>query len=186
LGPQGIGGFIIHKEFAEEISPLITGGTGSLSHEIEQPDFLPDKFESGTLNIPAILGLKKAIEHINTTGMKTIYNKEMLLSSAFVEKVRGIGGVKLIGNEDIAGRVAVVSIDFTEHDNAAIAAALDSKYGIMTRCGLHCAPMAHKTLGTYPHGTVRFSFGHFITLDDVDYIAQAIQEILRQGVQNGL
>jgi cysteine desulfurase family protein len=186
LGPQGLGGFIIKKEFADEIAPLITGGTGSLSHEIEQPDFLPDKFESGTMNIPAILGLKKALEYINSTGMKSIGDTEALLASAFVAKVRGLDGVTLIGKEDMAGKVAVISLDFEGSDNAAVAAALDGRYGIMTRCGLHCAPMAHQTLGTYPRGTVRFSFGPFNTLDDVEYIARSIQDILRNGVRYGI
>jgi cysteine desulfurase family protein len=186
LGPQGLGGFIIKEGFADEIAPLITGGTGSLSHEIEQPDFLPDKFESGTMNIPAILGLKKALEYINSTGMKSIGDAEARLTAAFVSKVRGLDGVTVIGQEDITGQVAVVSLDFEGNDNAAVAAALDADYGIMTRCGLHCAPMAHKTLGTYPRGTVRFSFGHCNTLDEVEYIARSIHDILQNGVRYGI
>jgi cysteine desulfurase family protein len=178
LASQGIGGFIVKKAFAEEIEPLILGGTGSLSHEIEQPNFLPDKFESGTMNIPAIIGLKKALEYINRIGIKTIYDKEMQLASAFLSKVRDIPGIRIVGKECADGRIAVVSLDFLNADNAEIAHALDSDYGIMTRCGLHCAPIAHKTLGTYPQGTVRFSFGHFNTTDEVDYIAQSIKELL--------
>ena len=181
LGPQGLGGFIIKKDFADEVAPLITGGTGSLSSESEQPDFLPDKFESGTINIPAIFGLKKAIEYINSTGMKTIYAKETALISAFISKVRGIDGVDIIGREDAAERVPVVSLDFAGRDNAVVSAALDGSHGIMARCGLHCAPMAHKTLDTYPHGTVRFSFGHFNTMDDVEYVVRSIKEILKSA-----
>ena len=178
LGAQGVGGFVIKKDFAEEIAPVIAGGTGSLSHEYGQPNILPDKFEAGTLNIPAILGLKKAIEYINTVGMKKIYGKEMALTSAFISKVQSIPGVKIIGKTDTTGRVAVVSLDFPGNDNALIAAKLDEDYGIMTRCGLHCAPGAHKTLGTYPHGTVRFSFGYFNTADEIEYIAQSIKALL--------
>ena len=178
LGVQGIGGFTIKKDFANEMEPLILGGTGSLSHEIEQPNFLPDKFEPGTLNIPGILGLKKAAEFIGSVGMKTIYEKEMALVTEFISKVSGIDGVKIIGKKDVTDRVAVVSLDFTKHDNAVIAATLDENYGIMTRCGLHCAPMAHKTLNTYPNGTVRFSFGYFNSMDEVEYIAQSIKKIL--------
>lgn len=185
LGPQGIGGFIVKKEFAGEIAPLITGGTGSLSHELEQPEFLPDKFESGTLNIPGILGLKKAVEYLGATGIAAIYEREMELTGAFLSRLRGIGGVKLVGGEDVAGRVAVVSLDFPGRDSAAIAAALDGDYGVMTRCGLHCAPVAHQTLGTYPHGTLRFSFGHFNTADEVEYIARAIKEILKKDTRYG-
>jgi cysteine desulfurase family protein len=186
LSSQGIGGFIIKKDFAEEIKPLIFGGTGSLSHEMEQPRFLPDKFESGTMNIPAILGLKKAIEYISFTGIKSIYDKEMALASAFISKVHDIDGVRLTGKNASAGRVAVVSLDFPHNDNALIAASLDENYGIMTRCGLHCAPFAHKTLNTYPHGTVRFSFGYFNTLDEIEFIAQSIKEIIKKGTGYGL
>jgi len=180
LGPQGIGGFIIKKELAEQITPLVVGGTGSLSDEIEYPNFLPDKFEAGTMNIPGILGLKKAIEYINSQGMSTMYEKEMALTAAFISKICDIGGVRIIGKSDITGRVAVVSLDFPKKDNAIIAAMLDEDYGIMTRCGLHCAPFAHKTLGTFPYGTVRFSFGYFNTMDEVEYILQSINEILKK------
>ena len=179
LGPQGIGGFVIKKDFAEGISSLIHGGTGSQSDSYEQPGFLPDKFESGTLNIPGILGLKKAVEYINSVGMKEIYEKEMALSSAFISRIDNIGGVRLIGKKDIANRVSVISLDFTDIDNSKVSAMLDEKYSIMTRCGLHCAPVAHRTLDTFPHGTVRFSFGYFNTIDEVEYIVHAIKEILQ-------
>ena len=192
LGPQGIGGFIVRKEFAREITPIIMGGTGSQSDVFEQPEMLPDKFESGTMNIPGILGLKKAVEFINSVGVNKIYEKEMELTSAFLSMIRKVDGARIIGKKDAyckgtrsggrndgVSRVAVVSIDFPGRDSAAIAAALDENYGIMTRCGLHCAPSAHKTLKTYPHGTVRFSFGYFNSMDDVEYIAESLKEILK-------
>jgi len=178
LGPQGIGGFIIKKDFADEIAPLILGGTGSRSHEFEQPDMLPDKFESGTMNIPAILGLKKAVEFIVKTGTMQIFEKEMKLTSAFISSLQGVSGVNVIGRKNVMDRVAVVSLDFPNRDNATIAAALDEHFGVMIRCGLHCAPAAHKTLKTYPHGTVRFSFGYFNTMEDVEYSVQAIRELV--------
>jgi len=179
LAPQGIGGFIIKKEFADKIEPIITGGTGSRSNEFEQPDFLPDKFESGTMNIPAILGLRKAVEYITNTGIEKLSEKKMLITSAFLSKINSIDSIEIIGKKDISNRVSVVSIDFKGRDNAEIAHTLDNTYGIMTRCGLHCAPAAHKTLGTYPRGTVRFSFGCFNTMDEVEYIIESIKEILK-------
>ena len=182
LGPQGIGGFVIKKEFAQEVAPLIPGGTGSLSQEFEQPEFLPDKYESGTLNIPGILGLKKALEYLVATGIDSIYKKETTIADAFVSRVQDIKGVRLIAEDPNIKKLAVVSLDFVGNDNANIAAVLDNKYGIMTRCGLHCAPAAHKTLDTYPFGTVRFSFGHTNTLDEVEYITQSIKKILRDQV----
>ena len=178
MGPQGIGGFIIKKEFSDEITPIMTGGTGSRSHEFEQPDMLPDKFESGTMNIPGILGLKKAVEYIDSIGVKQIYKKEMELTSAFLSLIEQIDGINVIGKKCISDRIAVISLNFPGRDNAMIAAALDEKYGIMTRCGLHCAPAAHKTLNTYPQGTVRFSIGYFNTMDDVEYVVQSIREII--------
>ena len=178
LAAPGLGGFIIKSDLAEQIKPLITGGTGSLSHEITQPDLLPDKFESGTMNIPAIIGLKKALEYLNSVGLKTIYEQELLLAERFMAGVGQMAGVAIIGKQGLVGRIAVVSLDFAQLDNAEVAARLDSDYGIMTRCGLHCAPNAHQTLGTYPRGTVRFSFGHFNSADDIDYIISAIKEIL--------
>ncbi|MDR1701157.1 MAG: aminotransferase class V-fold PLP-dependent enzyme [Sporomusaceae bacterium] len=180
LAPQGLGGFVIKKEFAAEIMPVITGGTGSMSHAIEQPSFLPDKFEAGTLNIPGIIALKKALEYLKTTTLKRIHAQEMALTALFLSKVESIDGVNIIGKKDTTGRVAVVSLDFVGQDNALIAAALDDDYGIMTRCGLHCAPNAHKTLNTYPQGTVRFSFGHFNTAAEIEYIVGAIKEILKK------
>ncbi|MCL2405644.1 MAG: aminotransferase class V-fold PLP-dependent enzyme [Defluviitaleaceae bacterium] len=179
MGPQGIGGFVIQEQFASEITPTIVGGTGSRSYDYNQPQTLPDKFESGTINIPGIIGIKKATEYINTVGTKAIYDHEMALTSAFISQVQDINGIKIIGKKDTSGRVAVVSLNFPEKDNANIAAILDNDYGIMTRCGLQCAPSAHKTLGTYPHGTVRFSFGHFNTMGDVEYIVQALKEIMK-------
>jgi selenocysteine lyase/cysteine desulfurase len=186
MGPQGIGGFVIKKNFADEIAPIIVGGTGSRSHEFEQPNMLPDKFESGTMNIPAILGLKKAVEFIIKTGIKQISEKEMELTSAFISELKRVESVNIIGKKEVSNRVAVVSLDFPSSDNAIIASALDEHFGIMTRCGLHCAPAAHKTLKTYPHGTVRFSFGYFNTMEEVEYSMQAIKELIGNGARYGL
>ena len=177
LGPPGIGGFFIKKDFAEVVAPLITGGTGSVSHKHEQPMFLPDRFEAGTLNIPGILGLKKSTEYINSVGVKAIQDKEMALADAFISKVSSLEGVRIVGKKDVTGRVAVVSLDFRKMDNGTVAHELDDKCGIMTRCGLHCAPAAHKTLGTYRQGTVRFSFGYFNTMDDIDYVVRSLQDL---------
>jgi len=179
LGLQGLGGFVIKDDFAKLIKPIITGGTGSASHEFDQPNFLPDKFESGTMNIPAIIGLGAALEYIKDRGIKNIFAKEMELTKRFIEGVRAINNkdLRIIGKQDLAGRIAVVSLDFAELDNAEVSSVLDSKYGIMTRCGLHCSPLSHKTLGTFPKGTVRFSFGHFNTAEEIDHIISAIKEI---------
>ena len=184
LGPQGLGGFILNDEMVEMIDPIITGGTGSRSHEIAQPMVMPDKFESGTMNIPAIMGLKASLEYIQSVGVEAIFKKEMRLAEKFITEVEKIDGVDVIGKRDKVDRVASVSLDFVGLDNAEVAATLDDCYGIMTRCGLHCAPSAHKTLGTFPRGTVRFSFGHFNTEDEVIYIVDSIIDLLSNGDEN--
>jgi len=178
LATQGLGGFLVKNDLAEMIEPIITGGTGSLSHEIIQPTMLPDKLESGTMNIPAILGLKKALEYIEVVGVKAIYEKEMEYTKKFLCEVSKMNGVRIVGKSDLQDRIAVISLDFIGRDNAEIASVLDVDYGIMTRCGMHCAPTAHKSLQTYPQGTVRFSFGHFNTMEDVDYTIESVKEIL--------
>jgi len=179
LAPQGLGGFVIKSDMAACMDPIITGGTGSKSHEIAQPTMLPDKFEPGTMNIPAIMGLRVALEYILSVGVDTIYAKEMALAEAFINEVSGIESVRVIGKGGSGDKIAVVSLDFVGRDNAEIAAALDINHGVMVRCGLHCSPMAHKTLGTYPHGTVRFSFGHFNSACDIEYIVCAIKECIK-------
>lgn len=177
MGPQGIGGFVVSDKLANAMSSLITGGTGSFSDSEEQPEYLPDKFEAGTPNIPGIFGLNAALKYLESIGIENIWSNEMRLTSTFINEISNMKGVMLAGLEDIIGRTAVVSLDFQERDNAEISYELDKEYGIMTRCGLHCAPSAHKTLGTFPQGTVRFSFSHFNTMEEIKYTVDAINKI---------
>lgn len=179
LGPQGIGGFLVDEILSKEIEPFIEGGTGSLSESECQPDYMPDKFESGTLNIPGIYGLNASLKYINNVGINEIYEKEMLLTERFLNKVQNISGFNIAGIKGTTGRTAVVSIDFENHDNSEIAFILDRDFGIMTRVGLHCAPSAHKTLKTFPEGTVRFSFGHANTIEDVDYAIDSLNKTIK-------
>lgn len=183
LGPQGIGGFLVSDEVASQMIPLVTGGTGSISDQEIQPDFLPDKFESGTQNIPGIYGLHAALDYLEKTGIDKIHAHEMALCKDFIEKVDALGNpnIRLVGTRDMSKRGPVVSLDFIGEDNAEISFRLDSEYGISTRCGMHCAPNAHKTLGTYPQGTVRFAFGFANTTEDVDWAVRAIGEILQKS-----
>jgi len=180
MGPQGIGGFAVSDKLADAMSPLITGGTGSFSDSEEQPEYLPDKFEAGTPNIPGIFGLNAALKYIDSIGIESIYSSEMRLTSVFINEISNIKGVALAGIKDRIGRTAVVSLDFEGKDNAEISYALDKEYGIMTRCGLHCAPSAHKTLKTFPQGTVRFSFSHFNTMEEVKYTVDAINSLVKK------
>ena len=181
-GPQGIGGFILQEEMISAMTPLLSGGTGSISHTEEIPEFMPDRFEPGTMNLPGIFGLNSALGWINEVGIENIYNKERILTRLFLEEIGKLDPkgekIKLVGKKTEEGRTAVVSIQTPGRDVSEVAYLLDKNYGIMTRVGLHCAPSAHQTLGTYPTGMVRFSFGYFNTEEEVLFAVKALEEIL--------
>ena len=179
LGPQGIGGIILTKEMAQNLTPLIAGGTGSFSHLETMPTHMPDTFEAGTLNLPGIMGLNEGLSYIESQGMENIHNHELALTQAFLEGLQSIDGINIVGKQNIQDRTAVVSITIDGMDPASIAYELESTYYIMTRVGLHCAPRAHQTLGTYPEGTVRFSFGYANTLKDVEAALSALHRIVK-------
>ena len=179
LGPQGIGGIILTKEMAQNLTPLIAGGTGSFSHLETMPTHMPDAFESGTLNLPGIIGLNEGLAYIESQGMENIHNHELALTQSFLEGLQSIDGINIVGKQNIQDRTAVVSITIDGMDPASIAYELESNYHIMTRVGLHCAPRAHQTLETYPEGTVRFSFGYANTHKDVETALSALHRIVK-------
>lgn len=178
LGPQGMGGFVINDSLAKSIDTFIEGGTGSLSDQEIQPEYMPDKLEAGTMNIPGIYGLNAALKFVRDTGTMAIRAGELNLVERFLDGLKELDQIKIIGKTDTIGRTGVVSIDVPTRDNADISYKLYSEYGIATRCGMHCAPSAHQTLGTFPKGTVRFSFSHFNTAADIDYALGALRTIL--------
>lgn len=178
LGPQGIGGFLISEELNDQMKPYIAGGTGSQSDVLQMPESLPDKYESGTMNLPGIIGLHAALSYIEETGIKTIHRKKLELTQYFLENVKEFSNIRIVGKEGMKDRVAVVSLDFVQEDNAVIAFELEQNYGIMTRVGLHCAPIAHRTLHTYPQGTVRFAFSASNTRGEIDQCIEGFREIL--------
>jgi cysteine desulfurase family protein len=180
LGPQGIGGFIIAPDMVPLVDPLLSGGTGSISHLETVPDFMPDRFECGTQNLPGIFGLNAALRWIEQTGMDKIREHELGCTGALIRGFLELDGVRIAGIPGTEGRAAAVSVDFVGRDNAEIAFRLEDEYGIMTRCGLHCAPSAHKTLGTYPQGTVRFTPGYSTTEADVAAALEAVRAILAE------
>lgn len=174
LGPQGTGGFLITQELAQFISPLILGGTGSASDSEEQPDYMPDKFESGTPNTVGLFGLHAALSFIEQEGIESLRKTEMKHTERFLEALAGNPSLRIVGRSDLKARTAVVSLDFLKHDNADICWRLDQEFGIATRVGMHCAPSAHHALNTYPQGTVRFSFSPFTTDDEVELAIKAV------------
>ena len=217
LGPQGIGGFILRDELVMKIEPLISGGTGSLSNVETVPEFMPDRFEAGTPNLPGIFGLHAALNWLRKQGEadllkgeslkensavqevfgKTLFSVEQCFSAA-LEKIRKHelhltaeflkmldslekeGKLKIIGKKDTEMRTGVVSIQTLTRELSDTAFQLDTCYGIMTRVGLHCAPSAHTTMGTYPTGTIRFSFGFANTDQEVKIAADALRELLEE------
>lgn len=177
LGSQGIGGFLISEKLDEQMVPYIAGGTGSQSDSLDMPMNLPDKYESGTMNLPGIIGLHAALSYIEETGIEYIHDKKMELTAYFLEKLREFPNIRVVGKQDVQDRVAVVSLDFQGEDNAIIAFELEQNYGIMTRVGLHCAPIAHQSLHTYPQGTVRFAFSASNTKEEIDRCIDGFREL---------
>lgn len=184
LGPQGIGGFLLRSDLCARISPLLSGGTGSISHTEEIPDFMPDRFEAGTMNIPGIMGLRAALLWLKKMDRRAILEHELALTDYFLSGLRNLDPngdhIKIAGKNDTIDRTGVVSLQTPHQDIAQAAWQLDETYGIMTRVGLHCAPSAHKTLGTFPTGTIRFSFGWWNTKKEIDSALNALDSILER------
>ena len=177
LGPQGIGALLLDADFARRLTPLVAGGTGSASDSEELPDWMPDRFESGTPNMPGVYGWEAALGWLENTGIETLENHEKTLSKRFLEGIYGLKNVKLYGATVPEGRTGVFSVGFLNCDNAEAAWRLEREFGILTRCGLHCAPSAHKTLGSFPEGSVRLSTGWANTEADIDAALSAIAAI---------
>lgn len=175
LGPQGTGALLINCE--TEIKHLREGGTGSESSSMMQPDFYPDKLEAGTHNLPGIAGLNAGLKYILNKGTKSIYSHENNLLDIFINEMRKNHKIKIYGPEDINGRCGVVPVNIEEIDSSEVAYRLDTEYGIAVRPGLHCAPLAHKTIGTEKKGAVRFSVGPFNKKSDIMAAVKALDEI---------
>mgnify|MGYP006280037173 CR=1 FL=1 len=174
-GPQGTGMLYIGTDV--DLVPLKFGGTGSRSDSDEQPAFMPDRFESGTLNGPGIAGLGAGVDYVLRTGIDTIRRRGREMSALLLDTVGRIDGVCCYGPPDPAQRLPTLSITVDGRDNGTVARLLDERYGICTRMGLHCAPNAHRTIGTFPEGTVRISPGLFSSREDIEHVARALKEI---------
>ena len=179
LGPQGIGGMVVTDALAAELEPLLSGGTGSRSESLDMPPFLPDRFEAGTLNLPGIFGLGAALDYLEGEG-EALRLREHRLAGHLWARLMELeeDGLRVLGTADPANRTGVVSVDFLKGDNGEMAFRLEQEYGIQTRCGLHCAPEAHRTLGTFPQGAVRFSVGPFTSFEELDYVQDAVYRLL--------
>jgi cysteine desulfurase / selenocysteine lyase len=180
-GPQGTGGFYIRKGLEKMVSPLERGGTGSRSEFEEQPDFMPDRFESGTPNTIGIAGLGAGAGYVAAIGVQAIRKKEIALTKFFMDGIRSIRGVRVYGDMDPKRRTALVSFAINGMSPSDISFHLDKRFNIMSRPGLHCAPLAHRTIGTFPVGTVRFSFGLFTTEEQIKTAIKAIETLIYEN-----
>ena len=177
LGPQGVGGLVLSARMADEVLPWAAGGTGSASDQLTMPEYLPDKFEAGTQNLPGIVGLSAALDYIQGHRRKII-EAESRATERLLSYFLSDGRTTVIGPKGMEGRTSVISIDFPGLDNAEVAYQLDQESGIESRVGLHCAPIAHRSVGTFPRGTVRLSPGFATTDDEIDRTIMAYKRVL--------
>ncbi len=180
LGPSGTGGLYIREGLEKNITPLCVGGTGSRSEMEAQPDFMPDRYEAGTPNTAGFAGLRAGVEFVLSRGLDEIKSKEENLTKVFIEGIGNLPGITLYGQTSVDQRIPVVSFNIDGMDPAAVAWEIDERFKIMSRSGLQCAPAAHKTIGTYPVGTVRFSFSYFNTEEQVIQSIEALEQISRE------
>lgn len=177
LGPLGTGGLYVRE--GVHLVPFVTGGTGSNSESLVQPDFMPDMLHSGTLNTPAIAALGTAVDYIAEVGVSNIGDRERTLASDAISRLNAIKGVAVLGATDINRRNGTVAFTVNGKDSQTVAELLSDKYSIAVRGGWHCAYSAHKSLGSAEYGAVRASFGIFNTKSDVTRLTKAVSEIAR-------
>lgn len=181
LGPQGTGGLYVNEDIL--LDPLKQGGTGSLSESLMQPEEVPDRYESGTLNVPGLAGLAAGIEFVLNTGIDAIAEKEHMLTAKLIHGLLGIPGVRLYGPDAETDRGAVVSITIDGIAPQEVALILDSAFSVAVRAGLHCSPYAHKAIGTLQSGgTVRISPNYFSSEEEIDTCLEGIEAIASGGI----
>ncbi len=181
LGPQGIGGFYLADIPKDGLKPLIAGGTGSHSDELEMPPELPDCFEAGTQNLPGIIGLKTALGWVTEQTPAGLLKQELDLRTYFLHKLQPLvdcGAISILATPDWSNYVPIVAIDCLHEDNAKLAHTLAKDWQVMTRVGKHCTPLAHRFYGTEKNGALRFSFGHANTKSQIDLVTKALEELL--------
>jgi cysteine desulfurase / selenocysteine lyase len=178
LGPPGVGGLCVGPNV--EIPPLVHGGTGTVSESHDHPTELPLALEAGTHNMVGVAGLRQSLSYLLERGVGDIVEHERRLTRLLMEGLRDVKGLELYGPTDPLQRVAVISVNFKGVHPSHLDSILDQGYGILVRAGLHCAPSAHRTLGTFPEGTVRISMGPFQGQEEVKKVIEAFSDISRQ------
>jgi cysteine desulfurase family protein len=178
LGPQGTGGLWFREGL--DLEPLKYGGTGSHSEDAYQPDVSPDRYESGTLNTPGIVGLGAGVRYILESGIESIRETEIELTEYLIERIINIDGISCYGQLSAKRKTGIISFNFDGVHCSEVAHVLDRGFNIAVRSGLHCAPMAHRAIGTFPGGTVRVSLGLFNTKEHIDELISALSEIAKE------
>jgi cysteine desulfurase family protein len=182
LGPLGTGLVYVRAGIEKELEPLKQGGTGSNSEDDHQPAGLPDRFESGNHNAPGLVGLEASLAWIEERGVAALREHEQQLTESFLEGLRDVAGVRVFGPESLVSRTGVVSVQIDGFDPQTAAAVLDEHFDIEVRAGLHCAPRAHRAIGTFDRGgTVRFSVGAFTTTDDIVQTLASLETLRRSS-----
>jgi cysteine desulfurase/selenocysteine lyase len=184
-GPQGIGGLYIREGLETDLAPLMRGGTGSRSEFQEQPDFMPDKYESGTPNTVGVAGLGAGARFCLAQGVARIRQKELGLTQQLINGLQSIAGVSVYGCRDAEKQVAICSFNIGGLTPSEVTMELDEEFAIMSRPGLHCAPAAHQTIGTFPQGTVRLSASYFTTEEEIATALEAIEKIAADSKKKG-
>jgi len=175
FGPQGTGFLYVSPKVSPR--PILFGGTGSRSDLEEMPDFMPDRYEAGTLNTPGIAGLAAGVRYILARGIEDIRAHEIRLIGKVIDGLGALGNVRVYGVGEPSKRVGVVSFNIDGVDPAEVGNRLDAEYGIAVRVGIHCAPDAHRTMGSFPGGAVRVGLGAFNTDSDVQALIEAVERI---------
>ncbi len=177
LAPSGIGVLYIREGLEGILRPLKFGGTGSRSESLNQPEFLPDRFESGTPNLPGIAGLRAGLDYVTRASLDQIKTHEEKLAEIFIETVAEHPKITIYGPKDRRQATGIISVNIKGLPPSEVALRLDREFGVMVRPGLHCAPLAHETIGTLPQGTVRFSFNYLNRLGEAKRAAEALLKV---------
>jgi len=175
MGPQGTGGLYVREGL--KIKPMMQGGTGSMSENVYQPDIMPDMLESGTLNTPGIIGLGFGVRFINSFGLDNLRLYKQMLTKRLIDGISCIKGLSIYSPDEMEYNSGIAAVNIEGCESTEVSDILDREYGIATRAGLHCSPLAHETLGTTRKGVVRFSVGCFNSIDEIDYTLNALEKI---------
>ncbi len=186
LGPLGTGFLYIRPGIEKKVAPLREGGTGSVSENDRQPDFMPDRFEPGSHNAIGIAGLSEGVQWVLDRGAEELFEHDRDLVRTFIDGVSTIEGLTYFGPQGVRNRVGVFSVRVAGFEPLELARALEEDFGILTRPGLHCAPLIHQAIGTAESGgTTRLSFGPFLSKQDVKYATDALAEIASRRAAKG-